>query len=93
MPKLIGSETKQFMDIYAKAARNRVTFNVKKASDWKYRSTVVLNNLSDLLKFVDENGDVIISASACKITKNEKGVVVEEPDHDANYELMIYDDL
>lgn len=35
-------------------------FNVTKTSDWKYHEQVSISTLEELMKFVDDNGEIII---------------------------------
>ena len=36
-------------------------FNITKASDWNYRNQVNISTLEELMKFADDNGQLIIS--------------------------------
>lgn len=36
-------------------------FNVRKTSDWNYREQASISTLEELMKFVDDNGEIIIT--------------------------------
>lgn len=36
-------------------------FNVTRTSDWEYREQVNINTLEELMKFADDNGEIIIT--------------------------------
>lgn len=38
-------------------------FNVTKTSDWGYRKTIEINTLEELMKFVEDNDEIVLIPS------------------------------
>ncbi len=38
----------------------KIKFNIDKASDWKYKDQIEIETLEELMKFIEDNGSVVI---------------------------------
>lgn len=36
-------------------------FNVRKASDYRHNEEIEINSLEDIMKFIEENGEIVLS--------------------------------